>query len=870
MAILRITILSILLCVTTGLTDANGQSGNVHGVITDQGDGSPVTGAIVRLTDADGKILTYKLTSAQGNYSLSYNKDLTGVQLSVLSMGYRKYTAPLESLASPHNISLIPEPVALREVTVNAPPLVKKGDTLVYNVSQFADIQDRSIGDVLKKMPGIEVQESGQINYMGKPINKFYIEGSDLLEGRYGLATQNVSHKDVKSVELMENHQPVRMLDDIEHSDQAAINIKLKEDAKHRWAGTVNGGAGFSPLLLDASVFAMRIAKKLQTMETMRGNNTGWNPASQNNKFYASIADKFLAGASDILPEYLFVGGSSAPIDDKRTRFNRSALFSSANSYKINDLYDLKANLIYSGDRLKFDRQSQTRYLDSAISDFFEAENVVTREHELSTNFLLYTNTAKIYLKNDLSLNLKWNSADSRITGTNTLFQNSETPAYTIANDLQLLKRYNDRILRVLFTNTLKRKPHNLSVSSDTGDHYQALEASAINSVLQLSYGWKLGYWNLNGVVGANYDYRALESDLTSVAAFTYPTVNDSRIERANLYFRPDIAYAKGRFKANLYADAQYSGYDYKNYAASEKMTHNFFIVSPSLDLYYKLSARIELTAKLRHSLMPPSLGIFYEGIVMSNHRYLTVGLPYFDTLKESSAQTSFRYRNPMAQFFGNLNVKYEKNKLTPSVDQLFIDGFILSAYTPHSRNNDILSVQGGTSKGFGSGKFLIGLDMSYVFVKAQSLRNSAMVPYESSAFTVTPRFKGSITRYLTTEYSLTYGRNELNVQDAGGTSYDNLKQRFSITVSPLKQIQLFTVFEHYYTYSKGNGEKHLGLLDAGAKWIMANRCELSVTATNLLDQKFYTFHSYGDLSERVNKYQIRPRNIILSVYFRF
>lgn len=144
------------------------------------------------------------------------------------------------------------------------------------------------------------------------------------------------------------------------------------------------------------------------------------------------------------------------------------------------------------------------------------------------------------------------------------------------------------------------------------------------------------------------------------------------------------------------------------------------------------------------------------------------------------------------------------------------------------------------------------------------------MVPYESSVFALVPRFKGTVTRYLTTEYSLTYSRNELNVKDAEDTSFDNLKQRFSLTVSPLKQLQLFTVFEHYYTYSKQNGGKHLNLLDAGAKWIMAKRCELSVTATNIIDQKYYIFHSYGDLSERVQSYGIRPRNIFLSVYFNF
>lgn len=99
--------------------------------------------------------------------------------------------------------------ISIREAVVNPKDIVQRKDTIAYRVASFTSIEDRTIGDVLKKMPGVEVLESGAIKYQGKEISKFYIEGSDMLGGRYGLATNNISHNDVQRVEVMENHQSI-------------------------------------------------------------------------------------------------------------------------------------------------------------------------------------------------------------------------------------------------------------------------------------------------------------------------------------------------------------------------------------------------------------------------------------------------------------------------------------------------------------------------------------------------------------------------------------------------------------------------------------------------------------------------------------
>ena len=188
-------------------------------------------------------------------------------------MGYRRQSIPAD--AGRMLVLLTPEATGIREVTIRAPRLSFRGDTVSYNVSRFTEAQDRSIADVLRKMPGIEVAKSGEIRYNGQPINNFYIEGLDMLDGRYGQATNNIAPQDVASVEVMENHQPIKALKDIVFSDRAAINLRLKPHAKARWTGTLRGSGGWSPALWNGALFAMRIGARGSRWSTSKPTTRG-------------------------------------------------------------------------------------------------------------------------------------------------------------------------------------------------------------------------------------------------------------------------------------------------------------------------------------------------------------------------------------------------------------------------------------------------------------------------------------------------------------------------------------------------------------------------------------------------------------------
>ena len=183
-----------------------------EGKVTDATKHTPLQGASVTLCKADGKsILAFAITDEDGTFHL--NADSTKAIQAVIRfscLGYASVTRPVQPQDKTYRIALQPKEIQIKEVIVKAPKIRAQGDTIIYNVARFSKEGDRTIGDILKKLPGIQVADDGKISYQGTPINKFYIEGKDLLGGKYGIATNSISNQDVNSVEVMENHQPIK------------------------------------------------------------------------------------------------------------------------------------------------------------------------------------------------------------------------------------------------------------------------------------------------------------------------------------------------------------------------------------------------------------------------------------------------------------------------------------------------------------------------------------------------------------------------------------------------------------------------------------------------------------------------------------
>lgn len=296
------------------------------------------------------------------------------------------------------------------------------------------------MADVLKRIPGIEVDDGGNVKYNGEPINKFYIEGADLLGGSYGIATNNLNPKDIAKVEVLENHQPVKALRDTRFSDRAALNIQLKETAKAKWLGDVSLRGNHE--LWNGRLFAMSIGKGAQSMNTIKTNNTGsvlqGEAASRFDLESISSSNSY----SYELPNY--TGGESMAIPNlgsKYTTFNKSLLASANNLKKLKKDYEIKSSLYYSYDKQQAWKSSVSDYYlkDSTIHNYNDI-SMNGGVHKLTGNITLSSNGSRQFLKNRLSVYFENNRQNDDFAGTYSAMQHTQSSEYYIENNFNLLR----------------------------------------------------------------------------------------------------------------------------------------------------------------------------------------------------------------------------------------------------------------------------------------------------------------------------------------------------------------------------------------------------------------------------------------------
>ncbi len=249
------------------------------GIVFEKDGKTPIAGVSVSLVSSEGMLVAWDYTDKDGVYSVVLQQGKTADKIHYSLLGYKKVAFPLSEFPKDGNVLLGNEDFELEEVKVTAKRIIEKQDTIVYSVAGFSQPQDRSIADVIAKMPGMEVNANGQISFNGKNINKFYIEGMDLMNDRYALASNNISKHRIKSVEVLRNHQPVEMLRGKSFSEQAAINLILEDDSKMNFVGTADLGLGSNKddLLYNNRLMGMLFGKKQQNLSIYKNDNTGYD-----------------------------------------------------------------------------------------------------------------------------------------------------------------------------------------------------------------------------------------------------------------------------------------------------------------------------------------------------------------------------------------------------------------------------------------------------------------------------------------------------------------------------------------------------------------------------------------------------------------
>ncbi len=207
--------------------------------------GEPV---VYATTVADGKNFNdvqYTFTDEQGIFQLKVLSGKTYI-LSIQSLGKARFVQEfIVKKDTMVNIKMQEQVEQLKKVTIRyTPPVRIKEDTIIFNKKAFASGDERKLREILKKMPGFEVDDLGNVTFQGRKIKKLLVENREFFFGDPKLGVNYIPAKAVKDVQIIDNYQDVPIMKGMISSDDLAMNIKLKKNYKQFAFGDVEGGFG--------------------------------------------------------------------------------------------------------------------------------------------------------------------------------------------------------------------------------------------------------------------------------------------------------------------------------------------------------------------------------------------------------------------------------------------------------------------------------------------------------------------------------------------------------------------------------------------------------------------------------------------------
>ena len=315
-------------------------------------DSEPLSRASVTVVDTLSNVLDYTITDEKGFFYLELDSSISNASLAleVNYLGYGKKQIHIQKGKTTYNFILEEDATSLDEIIVkNRPRVRRKGDTINFRVSSFQKSEDRSIGDVLKRMPGVQIDEDGTIFFNGDKISNLYIQGDDLMEGKYGLATRAIRKEDIMGVDVIRNHQPIKVLQDRVLSNKTAMNLLLKDENSMSLSNRADLAGGV-PGLYDASLTSILLNKKIKMLNTAALNNASVDYREDFKQLGSSNLRSDISQDPSLFS--LSLGTVGLPDLPKTTYYlNRSRVINLNNLYTTKNNLQLKLNVQAFTDR---------------------------------------------------------------------------------------------------------------------------------------------------------------------------------------------------------------------------------------------------------------------------------------------------------------------------------------------------------------------------------------------------------------------------------------------------------------------------------------------------------------------------------------
>lgn len=855
-------LLTSLICLLTAATIF--AQINVRGTVVDRETDEPVVGASVIVKGADGKIKKFASSKADGSFAMTM-PSVSGCRLEVTMMSFARQSMPLDNVEFPLTVRMEPGTTLLKEVTVKADRIREQGDTISYRVGSFAQAQDRSIGDVLKRMPGIDVAKSGKIQYQGEDINKFYIEGADLLGGKYGIATNGISHEDVGAVEVMENHQPMQVLSGIAYSNKAAINLKLKNKAKATWSfhGDAGGGYSWEPTgaIWDGELFAMAVMPGFQNITTLRTNNTGENLSSSETDFFAENRQTGLS-------QQVSIGLPGVPsLSDKRTLFNRSFLVSTNNLWKFGR-GEFKANIDYSFNRVEAAAENITTYfLNEGNRLISENRSGTEHSHSLSGKFIYELNQKTAFINNTLQTNIDWDDLNLATTGSLPNRQSAKLPDYYVSNKFKLIKRFKGNHLVTFHSvNEWESLPQTINLDMN-GQHFrQYISDHAFYTHESAAYAFNIKGVTLSLEGGIKGYIRSMDSQLPDLPeelpGLTENVVNTNYI---TVYATPRLEYWVRRVNLSLNLPVSYAHYNFDKAIAN----HNELYFSPSLNFNWKPNNRFSGSLRGGLGRSPMNLNLIHPGLIMTNYRTLKAGVDNFYNSSSQNVSANFSYKHTRRGLFANGMVMHSWTHLPYTMAQQLYGDYVVYSYADAANDSKMLMAMGNIGKTLDFMRGSCNVNGSFNRNESHLLSQRQSVNSVSTGWSIGGKINGTPCRWFSFDYRIDYSDIRLTMNGVSESWLSTMENELSLTFIPHRKWQWTVSGEHYRNELTEPNYKDIVMLDTRLTYQLNKRIEFVASLTNILNKRSYNYTTYSQLSSFESRRHLRGRQLLFSISLR-
>jgi hypothetical protein len=200
----------------------------------------------------DNTVVDYQQSNSLGQFELvCHDIQIKNFILKASSIGYEPYYIEFNCEADnsiiENNIILKNAVIEMKEVLIKADfsDVSEKNDTITFNLKKLLNGSEQKLKDVLKKLPGVSIDENGKIKYRGKKIDDLLIEGDEFFGNQHQLATENIKSEMIEKIEVLKDFKNLSVIEGFNNRNRTALNISIKEEYKNTIKGDVDAQYGY-------------------------------------------------------------------------------------------------------------------------------------------------------------------------------------------------------------------------------------------------------------------------------------------------------------------------------------------------------------------------------------------------------------------------------------------------------------------------------------------------------------------------------------------------------------------------------------------------------------------------------------------------